>query len=132
MRRIRLSSVGIFALLVVGNAQAASAPYDGTYRFVSAAKVNETYTSYHGQTGMCPDRKPGPLHIQGTRVRYTAASGNKFRGTVGPQGELTLRSEMVGGSRPFHMDATGNIDGGGVAHIRQRSASCSYGFTWQR
>jgi hypothetical protein len=56
-----------FGLLVMVNAQAASsssaAPFDGTYRFISAEKVNETYTSYNGQTGMCPSRRPGPLHV---------------------------------------------------------------------
>jgi hypothetical protein len=63
-----LSMIGFFGLLAAANAQApssssAGASFDGTYRPVSSTKVNDMYTSYNGQMGRCPDRKPGPLHI---------------------------------------------------------------------
>lgn len=132
-----LSIVSSFGLLVAANTQttpatAAGPAFDGTYRFVSSTKVNEMYTSYNGQTGICPDRKPGPLHIVGGRVHYTTATGYRLAGTVGSQGELTMRSEMVGGSRPARLQASGKIDGSGTAHIRQIGSSCSYDFVWQK
>ena len=90
------------------------------------------YTSYNGQSGMCPNRKPGPLHIAGGSVHYKGPTGYRFGGAVGPQGELTMRSEMVGSSRPAHMQATGSIDASGTAHVRQMGSSCSYDFVWQK
>jgi hypothetical protein len=133
-KQIRLISIiGFFGLLVMVNAQPASpssaAPFDGTYRFISAEKVNETYTSYNGQTGMCPSRRPGPLHVAGGRAHYTTATGYRLKGAVGAQGELTMQSTMIGSSRPFTMGATGSIDGSGMAHVRQTSSACSYDFT---
>jgi hypothetical protein len=132
-----LSIVGFFGLLAAAAAQTPSAPtagmaFDGTYRFVSSAKVNPMYTSYNGQMGICPTRKPGPLHIVGSRVHYTTATGYRVGGTVGTQGELALRSEMVGSSRPAGMQGSGTVDVSGAAHVRQTGSSCSYDFVWQK
>jgi hypothetical protein len=131
-----LSVVGLFGLMAA-NAQTAppgttGTAFDGTYKFVSSTKVNEMYTSYNGQMGMCPYRRAGTLHIVGGRVHYTSATGYRFDGTVGPQGELTMRSEMVGGSRPASLQASGTIDGSGAVHVRQKGPSCSYDFVWQK
>jgi hypothetical protein len=137
-KQIGLASiVGFFGFLAAANAQVASpstpgAPFDGTYRLVSSTKVNEMYTSYNGHSAQCPSRKPGPLHIVGGSVDYTTATGYRLAGTVGSQGELTMRSEMVASSRPARMQASGAVDGNGVAHVRQRSSGCSYDFTWQK
>jgi hypothetical protein len=133
-----LSIVGSFGLLAAANAQTARpAPgttnaFDGTYRVVSSTPASKMYTAYNGQSAMCPNRKPGPLHIVGGRVHYMAASGYRFGGTVGPQGKLTLRSEMVGSSRPARMQASGTIDANGTVHVRQMGSSCSYDFVWQK
>lgn len=132
-----LSIVGFFGLLAAANAQTAPSAtggtaFDGTYRLKSSTKVNNMYTAYNGQMGMCPNRKPSPLHIVGGRVHYTAGSGYRFGGTVGPQGELTMQSEMIGGSRPARMQASGAIDASGTAHIRQMGSACSYDFVWQK
>lgn len=138
--KIRLGLVSIVSfsgLLATANAQAASpstpgAPFDGTYRLVSSTKVNEMYTSYNGQMGMCPDRRAGPLHVVGNRVHYATVTGYRLEGTVAPQGVLTMRSEMVGSSRPARLQASGAIDGNGAAHVRQKGSSCSYDFVWQK
>jgi len=132
-----LSMIGFFGLLAAANAQApssssAGASFDGTYRLASSTKVNDMYTSYNGHMGRCPDRKPGPLHIAGGRVDYSAATGYRFEGTVGSQGELTMRSEMVGSSRPARMQASGTVDASGAVHVRQKGSSCSYDFVWQK
>jgi hypothetical protein len=132
-----LFTVGFFGLLTAANAQTApsattGATFDGTYRLVSSTNVNDMYTSYNGHSAMCPHRKPGPLHIVGGRAHYTTPTGYRLGGTVGPQGELTLRSEMVGGSRPAQMQASGTIDASGTAHVRQMGSSCSYDFVWQK
>jgi len=132
-----LSIVGFFGLLAAANVQtapaaAAGTAFAGTYRLVSSTKVNEMYTSYNGQMGMCPNRKPGPLRIAAGRVHYTGATGYRLEGTVGSQGELTMRSEMVGSSRPASLQASGKVDGSGTAHVRQIGSSCSYDFVWQK
>jgi hypothetical protein len=129
---------GFFGLLAAASAQTVPpAPgtanaFDGKYRVVSSTPASKMYTQYNGQMGICPNRNPGPLHIVGGRVHYMAASGYRFGGTVGPQGELTLRSEMVGSSRPARMQASGTIDANGTVHVHQKGSSCSYDFVWQK
>lgn len=130
-----LSIFGALGMFGSAGAQPPSAggpSFDGTYRAVSSTNVNEMYTSYNGQSAMCPHRKPGPLHVVGGRAHYTTATGYRLGGVVGPQGELTMRSAMLGGSRPFHMDAAGGINTTGTAHVRQTGASCSYDFVWKK
>lgn len=131
--------IGFFGSIAVANAQtpppAAVGPsYDGTYRLVSSANVNATYTSRKGQTASCPSRRAGPLHIVNGRARYTTATGYKLRGTVGPQGELAMRAEAPGswGTQPIDLSVSGSIEGNGTARVRQLSHSCSYDFVWQK
>jgi hypothetical protein len=131
-----LGVAGVVGLTAAAYAQAPS-PYDGTYRAVASANVNATYTDRNGRTGPCPNRRPGPLHIQNGRVRYTSATGYKIRGTVGPQGQLQLgllapSNSSNAGSSPLNLSVTGQIDTAGTAHVRQTSNSCSYEFTWQK
>lgn len=128
---------GFFGLLAAANAQTltrgpAVTTFDGTYRVVSSTRANQMYTSYNGQMGMCPDRKPGSLHIMGGRAHYMTGSGYRLGGTVGPQGELRLSSVMVVSSRPAHLQASGTIDPSGTARIHQMGSSCSYDFVWQK
>jgi hypothetical protein len=131
--------IGFFGSVAVANAQtpppAAVGPsYDGTYRLVSSANVNATYTSRKGQTASCPSRRAGPLHIVNGRARYTTATGYRVRGTVGPQGELAMRAEGPGswGTQPIDLSVSGSIEGNGEARVRQLSHSCSYDFVWQK
>jgi hypothetical protein len=132
-----LSAVPILGLIAAAHAQTASpAPvvpgFDGTYRAVSSTPTNKMYTAYNGQMGICPNRKPGPLHIVRGRVHYMTDTGYRLGGTVGPQGELTMRSEMVGSSRPARLQASGAIDANGTVHVHQQGSSCSYDFVWQK
>jgi hypothetical protein len=137
-----LGIVGFVGLFVAAEAQTpppagAGAAFDGTYRFVSSTRLNATYTDRNGHTGLCPDRRTGPLHVANGRVRYTTVTGYKLRGTVGPQGELTLgvtapSNSSNAGSQPLNMTLSGNIDSTGVARARQTSNSCSYDFVWQK
>lgn len=134
-----LSIVGFFGLLAVANAQTAPAPtaFDGTYRPVSWTKANAMYTDKTGRMAPCPDRRPGPLHIANGEVRYTTASGYKLRGTVGPQGQLTLGLVAPGnarnaGARTLDLNTSGQIDDTGTARVHQSGASCSYDFAWQK
>jgi hypothetical protein len=95
------------------------------------------YTDKTGRTASCPNRRPGPLHVENGEVRYTTASGYKLRGTVGPQGELAMGLAAPGnarnsGSRTVNLNTTGQIDSTGTAHVHQSGASCSYDFTWQK
>ena len=129
--------VGFFGLFAAAaNAQTSSA-FDGTYRVVSATNVNATYTDRNGRMGPCPNRRPGPLHIANGQVRYTNATGYKLRGTVGPQGALTMglvapSNSNNAGSQPLNLSVNGQIDSAGTARVRQTSNSCSYDFVWQK
>jgi hypothetical protein len=107
------------------------APFDGTYRFVSASKINAMYRSNKGDMTPCPDRTPGPLTIAQGRARYTD-TGYEFQGTVGSQGRLDMRLVTAGGSRLLVMDATGSVDPSGTIRARQVGSGCSYDFVWQR
>ena len=135
-----LGIVGVFGWLAAADAQAPSlsataTPFDGTYRFASAARVNKTYTTRGGQMGQCPDRKAGPLTIALGQVRYTSATGQQVEGTVGPQGELTMRAispPASGGYRPVELIVSGTIDDTGTARVRQKGNSCSYDFVWRK
>jgi hypothetical protein len=132
-------AAGFFGSVAIANAQApppaaAGSSYDGTYRLVSAANVNATYTTRKGQTGSCPSRRSGPLHIVNGQARYTSATGYRVRGTVGPQGELAMRAEAPSswGTQPIDLSVSGSVDGSGTARVRQLSHSCSYEFVWQK
>src|SRR5215469_123375 len=131
--------LGLYRSLAVANAQTPPAPtaFDGTYRPVSWTKANAMYTDKTGRTAPCPDRRPGPLHIANGEVRYTTASGYKLRGTVGPQGQLTLGLVAPGnarsaGAQPLNVNTSGQIDNAGTARAHQNGASCSYDFAWQK
>ena len=131
--------LSLFGSFAAANAQTASAPtaFDGTYRPVSWAKANAMYTDKTGRMAPCPNRRPGPLHIENGEVRYTTASGYKLRGTVGPQGQLTLGLVAPGnarnaGARTLDLNSSGQIDNTGTARVHQSGASCSYDFAWQK
>ena len=131
--------VGFVGFIAAADAQApsptAAAPFDGTYRFVSSAKVNKTYVTRGGQMGQCPDRRAGPLTIAMGQARYTSATGRQLEGTVGSQGELAMRFVAPpgsGGYRPIELIVSGRIDGTGTVRARQSSNSCSYDFIWRK
>lgn len=139
--------VGFFGLIPAANAQtaapsAANTLFDGTYAFVSATKLNETYTATRSnRVGRCGDYRGPPLTIVNGEVRYptrgrlTAAG---FEGTVGPQGELAMRlaptpaSRGSGASPGVEMIINGKIDSNGTVHARQMGYACSYDLIWQK
>ena len=132
------AAAGILGWAAAAGAQApAGTAFDGTYRLVSSTKVNDTYTDKTGRMAPCPARNPGPLHIVNGKVRYTNATRYKLKGSVGPQGELTLdmmapSNSGNAGARPLEMNVSGTIDGSGAARVRQTGNSCSYDFVWQK
>ena len=83
--------IGLFAM-VAANAQTPQPPtpvtkYDGAYAFVSATKVNETFTTLGAERlRRCGDLWEGPLTIVNGHARY-----DDQEGTVGPHGELAMR-----------------------------------------
>jgi hypothetical protein len=133
---------GLFGVIASANAQTpptstAASTFDGTYRLMSASNVNATYTDRNGRTAPCPNRRPGPLHIEHGQARYTNATGYKLRGTVGPRGELAMDlvappNSSNAGSQPLNLSVGGQIDSAGTARVRQTSNSCSYNFVWQK
>jgi hypothetical protein len=136
-----LCLVGFFRLVAAADAQTASPPaastqFDGTYAFVSSAKVNETYTTPSGRMGRCRDLKAGPLTIINGRVQYSGSGGLLFEGSVGSHGELTMRavpSPTSGGSSPgVEIMTSGMIDGNGTLRARRIDNNCSYDLVRQR
>jgi hypothetical protein len=70
-----ISVIGLFASLAAADAQTpppptAGAAFDGTYRLVSSARVNQTFMTRKAQVGQCPDRRPGPLTVKQGQARY--------------------------------------------------------------
>ena len=131
-----LSIVGFFGLLAAADAQTqsavtAGAAFDGTYRFVSSAKVNQTYVTRGGKMGQCSDRTPGPLTIAQGQARYVTDTGRQLEGTVGPRGQFEMRLQEPG-TNPLEMHVNGKIDNTGMIHAHQRGGSCSYNFVWQK
>jgi hypothetical protein len=132
-----LSIIGFVGLLVAVDTKVAAQPsasFDGTYTFVSAVKLNQTYVTRSGQTGYCPESTPSPLSISQGRAWYVSSSGRQLAGTINPQGQMLIRvSEPRDSSRgPFEMDVTGAVDGAGTVRARQRGNSCSYDLTWRK
>jgi hypothetical protein len=132
-------SAAFFGLVAAADAQAPTptggSPFDGTYRFVSAAKINKTYVTRGGRIGQCPDRAAGPLTIAQGQARYTSATGRQLEGSVGSRGELAMQFTAPpdsNGYRPIELSVDGSIDGTGTVRARQRSNSCSYNFVWQK
>jgi len=130
-------AIAFFGALAAADAQmppfpSAGTAFDGKYRFVSSARVNQTFTTRKGLTAQCPDRRPGPLTVRRGQARYTSETGYRLRGTVGPQGELAMQASGPGQSQPIVITTRGTIDGNGTARARQTSNSCNYDFVWQK
>jgi hypothetical protein len=136
--------VGFFGLLAAANAQTASPPaagmqFDGTYRFVSATTLNETYmTTWRTRMGRCGDiQRMGPLTIANGQARYAGfgrVTKEGFEGTVGPQGELTLKLAAPASKSSLGVEiiTRGTVDGNGTIRARQMSRGCSYDLVWQK
>jgi len=138
--------IGFFALLAAADAQtlspSAGTQFDGTYAFVSATKLNETYTTTRtNRVGQCGDYTGRPLTIANGQARYpglgrlTAAG---FEGAVGPQGRLAMRLADTpaprgrGASPGVEIIVNGQIDANGTVHARQTGYACSYDLVWQK
>ena|SRR5215472_5316098 len=117
--------------------------FDGTYAFVSATNVNETFMAGGTRPGQCPERKAESLTIVEGQARYSSRRVNGtarliLEGTVGPQGELAMRREPEPTGRGGGIDpglefyAYGRIASTGTARVRQTGSRCSFEFTWQR
>jgi hypothetical protein len=131
-----LSVGGFFGLLGAADAQTASPPaastqFDGTYAFVSATKVNETFTDRSGRMKQCEEGRAGSLAIVDGHARLRA-----FEGTVGPQGELVMRNipaPLKGGENPgIGNMVTGRIDKDGTVRARRMTGVCSYDIVWRK
>jgi hypothetical protein len=133
---------GFFGLLVAADAQTASPPaataqFDGTYAFVSATKLNETFTTTRMRP--CGDvRKMGPLTIANGQAQYSGfgpVTKAGFEGTVAAQGELAMRLASTPASKSslgVEMITRGTIDGNGTVRVRQIGRACSYDLFWQK
>ena len=131
-----LAIAGFFGLLAAANAQTSSAVtagarFDGTYAFVSSAKVNSAYVARNGRMGQC--REPGTWHslvIVNGRARLL-----RFEGTVGSQGDLAMRAASEPakyGGMTIERAITGKIDSDGTVHAHLITNNCNYDLMWQK
>jgi hypothetical protein len=132
-----LSLLGLLGLIATADAQTpTNTAFDGTYRVVSTAKVNQTYLSKAGRALPCVDRTPGPLTIVNGHAKYTTETGIELVGAVAPNGELDLQPmdphAGAGLGRPFGLRMKAAIDSTGTVHARQTGFSCSYDFVWRK
>jgi len=139
-----LSIFGLIELIAAAAAQTpspspANTQFDGAYAFVSATKLNETYmTTWRTRIGRCGDiRRMGPLTIANGQARYSGfgrVTKEGFEGTVGPQGELSLRLAAPASQSSLGVEiiTRGTIDGNGTIRARQMGRSCSYDLVWQK
>jgi len=122
-----MAIAGFLALLAPAEAQIA---FDGTYQLSSSSKLSATFVSRQGDTGLCPDRRPGPLTIVNGLVRYTTETGRTISGLMRPNGDFEINSIEPDGSSPLRVG--GIIDNNGTVRVRQIGNSCSYDFVWQK
>jgi hypothetical protein len=132
-----LAAAACLGLVVAAHAQrpspaTAATQFDGTYAFVSATKLTETYVDENGRIGRCPDPGQGlPLTVADGQARY-----GRLTGTVGPNGELEIRfslpavNSMAGVT--YEVRTTGRIDSSGTVRARRSSYFCSYDVVWRK
>jgi hypothetical protein len=116
-----------------GNAQ-----FDGLYTFVSATKLNETYTTTAtAHLRQCPNwGGPGRLLIVNGHAQYPYGKPTIYEGTVGPQGELMMRSNstpVVRGESPgVERTIMGIIDNSGTVNARMTAYYCGFDLVWRK
>jgi hypothetical protein len=112
--------------------------FDGSYAFVSATKLNETFTTTAtAHLRQCPNwGGPGRLLIVDGHAQYPRGKPPIYEGTVGPQGELRMRSEaspVVRGESPgVERTITGMIDSTGTVHARMTGYYCGFDLVWRK
>ena len=134
--------IGFFGSLVAADAQAplpspAGAANDGKYQFVSATKVNETYTTRAGRLGRCGDaRSVGPLTIVNGQARYSNGRTLPVRGDGRARG-ASWRCDwsLAPGNKNtpgIEIIASGSVGGNGAVRARQSGNLCSYDLVWRK
>lgn len=95
-----LWTIGFVGWFGAADAQTASPPaditqFDGTYAFVSATNVNETFLGIGLHPIRCGHLRPRrPLIIVKGQVQHSGPNRD-FKGTVGLQGELTMHADAA-------------------------------------
>ncbi len=132
---------GFFGLVIAANAQTPppapiGAQFDGTYAFVSALKVTDTYRTTSGRMGQCGQiRRVGPLTIGNGQARYASGIGNMFNGTVGSGGQLAMRLAPRPGNKNnpgVEIGVNGSVDSDGTVTARQSGRFCVYDLVWRK
>ena len=120
-RKVLLPVAGL-ALALPAGAQVPAPPvtaFDGTYAGVSAHIAKST-----GHGRQCPrEHAPGPLTITNGAVHSSAK--DRWTGTVGPEGNVTLRNR-----RGMRVDA--QIDGQGAIKGRYQGPACFVDYEWHK
>lgn len=134
-------TLGPFACLAAVQAQTPTSitKYDGTYAWVSASNINESFKDFNNREHPCLYVSDvGPLIVASGQAQYYFPNFDQSlnEGTVGSEGELTMRLVAT----PAHnkdwslpeISTTGRIDGKGIVHARRMSGHCEHDLTWQK
>ena len=119
MRRTRTSLVSSDFLGARRRERASAAgrprtAFDGTYA-LSLRRMSRNIRGQGWAQRPVPGRRTGRYHVEG-RVQYTTVTGHQLRGTVGPQGQLT-----IGRSRPKQQQR--RLPAGQSDHVTARSGA---------
>jgi hypothetical protein len=112
--------------------------FDGSYAFVSATKLNESFTTTAtAHIRQCPNwGGPGRLLILNGHAQYPGGKPPIYDGIVGPHGELMMRSSatpVVRGESPgVERTITGIIESAGTIHARMVGYYCSFDLIWHK
>ena len=132
---------GFFGLAIAANAQTPpSGPigsqFDGTYAFVSASRVTETYRTTSGRMGQCGQiRRVGPLTVVNGQARYASGNGNIFDGSIGSGSQLAMRLAPRPGNKNspgVEIGVNGRVESDGTVTARQSGRFCAYDLVWRK
>jgi hypothetical protein len=116
-----LVMIGAFAFAIPAAAQtpASTTAFDGKY---GGASAHVSKSTAHGR--QCPrEHAPDPLTINNGAVH--SKEGDRWTGTVNPQGALTIRTK-----RSMRIDA--QIDPQGTIKGRYNGPACMVDYVWHR
>jgi hypothetical protein len=122
---------GIFSFVSAAGAQTlplstATTAFDGTYAFVSSTQAPP-------ENARCGNRIGGPLVVVQGRAEFTNLLGHShIEGTIGSQGELAMRAQLIAHAEAFDVFANGRIDRDGTVRVRMTGPGCSYDVVWQK
>lgn len=113
--------------------------YDGSYAWVSAGNINESFRDFNNREHRCGYiRNMGPLIIANGEAQYYLFNRDQSlnEGIVRSDGDLTMRLVATAAHNKDwsvpEISTTGRIDGNGIVRARRMSGGCDHDLVWQK